>query len=56
MSAHYNSTDVLFYEAEKAAINNMPSLRSGDSIVITAGTAGEKSGNTNTIKMVTISR
>ena len=56
MSTHYNSTDVLFYEAEKAAINNMPSLRSGDSIVITAGTAGEKSGNTNTIKMVTISR
>ena len=56
MSAHYNSTDVLFYEAEKAAINNMPSLRPGDSIVITAGTAGEKSGNTNTIKMVTISR
>lgn len=56
MSAHYNSTDVLFYEAEKAAINNLPSLRSGDSIVITAGTAGEKSGNTNTIKMVTISR
>ena len=56
MSAHYNSTDVLFYEAEKAAISNMPSLRSGDSIVITAGTAGEKSGNTNTIKMVTISR
>lgn len=56
MSAHYNSTDVLFYEAEKAAIKNMPSLRQGDSIVITAGTAGEKSGNTNTIKMVTISR
>ncbi len=56
MSAQYTSTDVLFYEAEKVAINNMPELKAGDAIVITAGIAGEKSGNTNTIKMVTVSR
>ncbi len=53
MSERFNSTDVLFYHAEKVAKNTLP-LKKGDSIVVTAGTTGENSGSTDTIKMITI--
>lgn len=53
MSEHFNSTDVLFYHAEKVAKSTLP-LKKGDSIVVTAGTIGENSGNTDTIKMITV--
>ncbi len=53
MSERFNSTDVLFYYAEKVAKNTLP-LNQGDSIVVTAGTTGENSGSTDTIKMITI--
>lgn len=53
MAEKYNSTDVLFYHAEKVAISAL-GLKEGDSIVVTAGNVGGESGNTDTIKMITI--
>ena len=48
-----NSTDVLFYMANKAAKSTFH-LSSGDRIVITGGITGGKSGNTNLIKLETL--
>ncbi len=48
-----NSTDVLFYMANKAAKSTFH-LGSGDRIVITGGITGGKSGNTNLIKLETL--
>lgn len=54
MSERFNSTDVLFYHAEKVARQTIE-LVAGDSIVVTAGTtAGGSPGSTDTIKMITI--
>ena len=46
----FNSTDVLFYAAQKEA-RRMMSLKSGDKIVITGGITNGESGNTNLIKV-----
>ncbi len=48
----HESTDVLFYEAKKTALETFD-LNSGDNIVITGGTSGI-SGSTNLIKIETI--
>lgn len=52
MTETFTSTDVLFYHAKKIAKEILP-LKSGDCIVVTAGTIGENSGGTDTIKMIT---
>lgn len=49
----FDSTDVLFYHAEKTA-SDLFSLKSGDSVVITGGMINGTSGNTNLIKIATI--
>lgn len=46
----FNSTDVLFYAAQKEA-KRMMHLREGDKIVITGGITNGESGNTNLIKI-----
>lgn len=46
----YNSTDVLFYAAQKEA-KRMMHLSTGDKIVITGGITNGESGNTNLIKV-----
>ena len=53
LSEEFNSTDVLFYHALRAAKQNM-SLNSGDSIIISGGITNGKSGNTNMIKIETV--
>lgn len=53
MTEKFKSTDVLFYHAEKVAAEKL-GLQDGDSIVVTAGNVGGESGNTDTIKMITI--
>lgn len=53
MAEKFKSTDVLFYHAEKVA-TNLLGLSSGDCIVVTAGNVGGESGNTDTIKMITV--
>lgn len=50
LSEQFNSSDVLFYHATRAAKDNLP-LKSGDLIVLTGGIINGKSGNTNTIKV-----
>lgn len=52
MSEKFKSTEVLFFHAEKAAVEKL-GLKEGDSIVVTAGNVGGESGNTDTIKMIT---
>ena len=52
MTETFTSTDVLFYHAKKIAKEILP-LKPGDCIVVTAGTIGENSGGTDTIKMIT---
>lgn len=53
MSEQFNSTDVLFYHAVRAARNQFK-LLPGDSIVLTGGMINGKSGNTSLIKIETI--
>lgn len=53
MVEHYNSTDVLFYEATKEA-KRVLGLKPGDKVVITGGMTNGVSGNTNLIKIETI--
>ncbi len=50
LSEEFNSSDVLFYHATRAAKENLP-LQKGDLIVLTGGVINGKSGNTNTIKV-----
>jgi len=50
LSEQFNSSDVLFYHATRAAKENLP-LQKGDLIVLTGGIINGKSGNTNTIKV-----
>ena len=50
LSEQFNSSDVLFYHATRAAKENLP-LQPGDLIVLTGGIINGKSGNTNTIKV-----
>ena len=48
LSDVFNSTDVLFYHARRAAISNL-NLQKGDEIVMTGGLTNGNSGNTNMI-------
>ena len=50
---HFESTDVLFYHARKAAKQALH-LQPGDNIVLTGGTVNGTSGNTNLIRVDTI--
>ena len=50
----FDSTDVLFYFAQKTA-KEVFNLTSGDNVVITGGMVNGLSGNTNLIKVATIS-
>ena len=50
---HFESTDVLFYHARKAAKQALH-LAPGDRIVLTGGTVNGTSGNTNLIRVDTI--
>jgi pyruvate kinase len=49
----FDSTDVLFYYAQKTATEIM-GLKEGDNVVITGGMVNGTSGNTNLIKIATI--
>ncbi len=49
----YNSTDVLFFNANRTA-KDVLGLESGDKIIITGGITNGSSGNTDTIKIDTI--
>ncbi len=49
----FDSTDVLFYHARKAAKAALK-LQPGDNIVLTGGTVNGTSGNTNLIRVDTI--
>ncbi len=49
----FDSTDVLFYYAQKTATEVM-NLKPGDNVVITGGMVNGTSGNTNLIKIATI--
>ena len=53
MSEKFNSTDVLFYEAQKLA-KQLFRLSSGDRVVITGGMTNGASGNTNMIRVETV--
>ena len=53
LSERFDSTDVLFYHAVKAAKKSL-NLEKGDSIIITCGEINGQSGNTNLIKIETI--
>ena len=49
----FDSTDVLFYFAQKTAVQVM-GLHRGDNVVITGGMINGTSGNTNLIKIATV--
>ncbi len=53
MCESYNSTDVLFFTAERLTKETL-GLEKGDKIVMTGGVTNGKSGNTNLIKVETI--
>ena len=53
LSEEFTSTDVLFYNASKAA-KELFNLKKGDSIVMTGGRTTGQSGNTNMIKVETL--
>ena len=53
LSEKFNSTDVLFYHALRAAKEAFH-LQKGDSIVVTGGIPNGSSGKTDTIKMMTV--
>ena len=50
LSEEYNSIEVVFYQALRAAVKEF-SLKSGDNVVITGGQINGNPGNTNTIKV-----
>ena len=54
MSEEYNSLDVVFYQALNHA-KQLVVLEEGDSVVLTGGQINGTSGNTNTIKVESIS-
>ena len=53
MADQFPSMDVMFYYAQKAAVDVL-GLQPGDNIVLTGGPINGNSGNTNTIKIETI--
>ncbi len=53
LAEKFESTDVLFYFAEKTTVEKM-SLEKGDNVVITGGMINGTSGNTNLIKIATV--
>lgn len=53
LSEKFDSTDVLFYHAQKVAKDAL-NLKPGDNIIMTGGAINGKSGNTNLIKIETI--
>ena len=53
MSERFDSTDVLFYHSAKAA-KRVLGLKSGDYIVATAGKVDGETGNTDTIKVISV--
>ena len=53
LSEEFTSTDVLFYNASRAA-KEVFNLQKGDSIVMTGGRTTGQSGNTNMIKVETL--
>lgn len=55
MTEVYNSLDVVFYQALLCA-KSVLKLKKGDNIVLTGGQTNGETGNTNTIKVETITR
>ena len=55
MSEVYNSLDVVFYQALLCA-KQVLQLKKGDNVVLTGGRTNGETGNTNTIKVETITR
>ena len=53
LSEEYNSIEVMYYQALRAAIKRL-SLTSGDNVVLTGGHINGTPGNTNTIKVETV--
>ena len=53
MADQFPSMDVMFYYAQKAAIDAF-GLQPGDNIVLTGGPINGQHGNTNTIKIETV--
>ena len=53
LSEEYNSIEVVFYQAFKAAVKAF-SLKKGDNLVLTGGQINGEPGNTNTIKVETV--
>ena len=53
LSEEYNSIEVVFYQAFKAAVKTL-SLKKGDNVVLTGGVINGPAGNTNTIKVETV--
>ena len=53
MAEQFPSMDVMFYYAQKAAVEIL-NLQAGDNIVLTGGPINGQSGNTNTIKIETV--
>ena len=53
LSEEYNSIEVVFYQALKAAVREL-SLEKGDNVVLTGGQINGAPGNTNTIKVETV--
>ncbi|MBQ6172714.1 MAG: pyruvate kinase [Clostridia bacterium] len=54
MSEEFNSVDVMFYHAVQKA-KQVFGLTKGDNVILTGGQTNGKSGNTNTIRLETIS-
>lgn len=54
MSEEFNSVDVMFYHAMRYA-KEVFGLKPGDNVILTGGQTSGKSGNTNTIRLETVS-
>ena len=54
LSEEFNSVDVMFYHAMQKA-KQVFGLSKGDNVILTGGQTNGKSGNTNTIRLETIS-
>lgn len=54
LSEEFDSIEVMFYRAKQRAAETFK-LQKGDNIVLTGGKIGGKSGNTNTIRIETVS-
>ncbi len=54
LSEKFNSVDVMFYHAMQKA-KQVFGLSKGDNVILTGGQTNGKSGNTNTIRLETIS-